>query len=259
MAAVDHRVKVTFVEHYTDSLFRFRVERPEYLKFRAGQFVMIGLEVDGKPIMRAYSITSPEWDEELEFYSIKVPNGPLTSRLQHIKVGDEILLSGRAVGNLLPFSLLQGQRLWLLSTGTGVAPFASILRDEGTYQKFEEVYLTHTCRQAEELQYSKQLVDWVYNDPLCDELAKKQFRYYSSVTRDPDYPRQGRITDLIRSGKLFDDLGIPAGLDPERDRVMLCGSMEFNTELRDMLEEAGFKQTSGRTVGEFLLEKAFVG
>ena len=259
MASVDHHVKVTAVEHYTDSLFRFRVERPEYLKFRSGQFIMLGLEIDGKPIMRAYSITSPEWDEELEFYSIKIQDGPLTSKLQHIKVGDEILLSGRAVGNLLPFSIKQGERLWLLSTGTGVAPFGAILRDELTYQKFGHVYLTHTCRKIPDLQYSQQLADWVYNDPLCDEYAKKQFTYYNSITRDPEHPRQGRITDLIRSGKLFEDLGVEPGFHPDRDRVMLCGSMEFNLEVKDILEEAGLRQTSGRDIGEYVLEKAFVG
>ena len=259
MASVDHRVKVTMIEHYTDSLFRFRCERPPTLKFRAGQFIMLGLEIDGKPIMRAYSITSPEWDEEFEFYSIKIQDGPLTSRLQHIQVGDELLLSGRAVGNLLPFSLRAGARLWLLSTGTGVAPFGSILRDELTYQKFDQIFLTHTCRKVADLQYSEQLAQTVYGDPLCDEYAAKQFHYYNSVTRDPDHPRQGRITDLIRSGKLFDDLGVAPGFDPERDRVMLCGSMEFNLELKAMLEEAGLRQTSGRNIGEYVLEKAFVG
>ena len=259
MAAVDHRVKVTMIEHYTDTLFRFRCERPAHLKFRAGQFIMIGLEVDGKPVMRAYSITSPEWDEEFEFYSIKIQDGPLTSKLQHIQVGDELLLSGRAVGNLLPFSLREGERLWLLSTGTGVAPFGSILRDELTYQKFGNIYLTHTCRKINDLQYSQQLAETVYNDPLCDEYAQKQFHYYNSVTRDPDHPRQGRITDLIRSGKLFEDLGVEPGFNPDRDRVMLCGSMEFNLEVKDILEEAGLRQTSGRNIGEYVLEKAFVG
>ncbi|MAO82517.1 MAG: ferredoxin--NADP reductase [Myxococcota bacterium] len=259
MAAVEHRVKVTLIEHYTESLFRFRVERPEYLKFRSGQFIMIGLEVEGKPIMRAYSITSPEWDEELEFYSIKIQDGPLTSRLQHIKVGDEILMSGRAVGNLLPFSIKPGPRLWLLSTGTGVAPYGAILRDEATYEKFDQIYLTHTCRKIPDLQYSQQLADWVKEDPLCGEYAEKQFHYYNSITRDPSHPRQGRITDLIRSGKLFEDLGVEPGFDPDRDRVMLCGSMEFNLELKEILEAAGLKQTNSKDVGEYVLEKAFVG
>jgi len=217
---------------------------------------MIGLQVDGSPLMRAYSMASPSWDESLEFFSIKVPDGPLTSRLQHIKVGDDILLSEKPVGSLVISSLNRGKRLFMFSTGTGIAPFASIMRDPLTYERFDEVYLTHTCRLVDELQYGVELTTELKEDPLCGEFAS-QFTHYASVTRE-DYHRQGRITTLIESGKLFTDLGIPP-LDPEHDRAMICGSMEMNKDIKALLEERGFKEGAASRPAEYVLERAFVG
>ena len=256
MAVVKEQLEVLSVHHYTDRLFKFRVTRPGSFRFESGQFVMIGMEVDGKPLLRAYSMASPAWDEELEFFSIKVPNGPLTSRLQHIKVGEKILMSGRSVGGLVVKSLLPGRRLFLVSTGTGIAPFASVMRDPETYEKFEEVYLTHTCRLVAELEYGKELTAGLKDDPLCGEYAD-QFTHYTSVTRD-DYPFQGRITDLIESGKLFDDLGIE-GFNPEHDRVMICGSIAMNKDMKAILEARGFTEGARSKKGEFVIERAFTG
>ena len=256
MAAPAHQVRVLSVQHYTDRLFKFRVERPQSFRFQSGQFVMIGLEVDGAPLMRAYSMASPSWDEELEFYSIKVPNGPLTSRLQHIQVGDHILLSARSVGSLVVQSLKPGKRLFLVSTGTGLAPFASIIRDPDTYERFAEVYLTHTCRQVAELSYGKEIVHALQQDPLCGEFAT-QLTHYTSVTRE-DYPYQGRITHLLESQKFFQDLEINA-FDPQNDRVMICGSIEMNRDMKQLLEQQGFTEGSRREKGEFVIERAFVG
>jgi len=257
MAKPTNTVKVVSVHHYTDRLFKFRVTRPRTFRFKCGQFVMIGLEVDGEPLMRAYSVASPAWDEELEFFSIKVPNGPLTSRLQHIKPGDEILIAEKAVGSLVVNSLKPGKRLFMFSTGTGIAPFASIMRDPLTYERFDEVYLTHTCRLVAELEYGKELAAGVLDDPLCGEEACEKFKHYTSVTRE-DYPYQGRITDLIESGKLFTDLGIPA-LDPEHDRAMICGSIEMNKDLKAILEARGLGEGSAKRTGEYVVERAFVG
>ena len=256
MAAVSESLEVLSFHHYTDRLFKFRVSRPKTFRFQSGQFVMIGLTVDDKPLLRAYSMASPAWDEELEFFSIKVPNGPLTSRLQHIKVGDSILLAGRAVGSLVVSSLTPGRRLFLFSTGTGIAPFASIIRDPETYERFDEVYLTHTTRLVAELEYGKELAKGLKDDPLCGDEAHK-LTHYTSVTRD-DYPFQGRITDLIENGKVFKDLGIE-GLNREHDRVMICGSIEMNKDMKAILESRGFEEGSRRQKGEFVIERAFTG
>jgi len=256
MAKADHELEVLSVKHYTDRLFKFRVTRPRTFRFASGQFVMIGLEVDGKPLMRAYSMASPSWDEELEFFSIKVPNGPLTSRLQHIKVGESILMSARPVGSLVINSLKPGKRLFLVSTGTGIAPFASIIRDPETYERFAEVYLTHTCREVAELTYGKELVKELTEDPLCGEFAS-QLTHYTSVTRE-DYPFKGRITHLMENGKFFEDLNIPP-LDAENDRVMICGSIEMNADVQAIVEKNGFAEGTQREKGEYVLERAFVG
>jgi len=256
MAAPSEEVEVLSVHHYTDRLFKFRVKRPRTFRFISGQFVMIGLRVEGKPLMRAYSVASPAWDEELEFFSIKVPNGPLTSRLQHIKVGESILISSRSVGSLVINSLKPGKRLFLVSTGTGIAPFASIMRDPETFEKFEEVYLTHTCRQVAELSYGKELTAALKEDPLCGEFASK-FTHYTSTTRE-DYPFMGRITHLIENEKLFSDLGIPK-LDPAHDRVMICGSIEMNHDMKALLEARDFTEGNQSSKGEYVLERAFVG
>jgi ferredoxin/flavodoxin---NADP+ reductase len=256
MTAPSDQVQVLSVQHYTDRLFKFRVVRPKSFRFQSGQFVMIGLYVDDKPIMRAYSMASPEWDDELEFYSIKVPNGPLTSRLQHIKVGDDILISGRSVGSLVVQSLKLGKRLFLVSTGTGIAPFASIIRDPETYERFDEVYLTHTCREVAELTYGKELVKALQDDPLCSEFTQ-HLVHYTSVTRE-DYPYQGRITDLLENQKFFNDLDIPS-FNTDTDRVMICGSIEMNHDMKVLLESQGFVEGSRREKGEFVIERAFVG
>ncbi|MEM7290078.1 MAG: ferredoxin--NADP reductase, partial [Pseudomonadota bacterium] len=188
---------VTAVEHYTDQLFSFRVSRPKSLRFRSGEFVMIGLVGDnGKPLLRAYSIASPAWDDELEFYSIKVPDGPLTSKLQNIQIGDDVIVRPKPVGTLVLDALIPGKRLFLLSTGTGFAPFASLVRDPETYEKFDEVIVTHTCRDVAELDYSRRLVDALPDDPLIGEFVQGKLKYYPTTTRETS-PTMGRITDLI--------------------------------------------------------------
>ncbi|WP_442915121.1 ferredoxin--NADP reductase [Marinicauda sp. Alg238-R41] len=256
VAAVTHQT-VLSVKHYTDRLFAFRITRPASFRFRSGEFVMLGLEVDGKPLLRAYSIASPSWDEELEFFSIKVPDGPLTSRLQEIQPGDEILLATKSVGTLVLDALMPGRRLYLLSTGTGVAPFASIVRDPETYEKFETVVLTHTTREVAELEYSRELIERVRNDPLVGEAAAGRLIYYPSCTRET-FERQGRITRLIDDGTLFSDIGCPP-FDPAEDRVMICGSIEMIASCRTRVEGAGLSEGSNARPGEFVVEKSFVG
>ena len=250
--------KVTSVTHWTDRLFSFRVERPRTLRFRSGEFVMIGLMGDtGKPLLRAYSIASPAWDEELEFYSIKVPDGPLTSRLQHIKVGDEIILRPKPVGTLVHDALLPGKRLWFLATGTGIAPFASLMREPDTYEKYDQIIMMHTCREVAELDYGRQLVESLKDDPLIGELVGDKLLYYPTTTREP-YPRMGRVTDNLSSGKVFADLGLPP-MDPATDRAMVCGSLAFNVDVKAILEGFGLREGANSEPLEYVVEKAFVG
>ena len=249
---------VTSVRHYTDDLFAFRVTRPASLRFRAGEFVMIGLMSEGekpKPILRAYSIASPVWDEELEFYSIKVPDGPLTSRLQRIQPGDRVIVKSKPVGTLVTDALLPGKRLWLVCTGTGIAPFASLLRDPDVYELFDEVILTHTCRTKAELEYGRELVAALPDDPLVGEHAAR-VRYYPTTTREASR-HEGRVTDLMESGRLAADLGIPA-LGPD-DRVMICGSMALNRQMAGICGAAGLTEGSNARPGGYVVEKAFVG
>lgn len=246
---------VTSVTHYTDRLFQFRMTRPASFRFRSGEFAMIGLLIDGKPLYRAYSIASPSWAEELEFFSIKVPDGPLTSRLQKIKPGDGILMRKKPTGTLVLDALTPGKRLYMFSTGTGIAPFASLIRDPETYEKFEEVILTHTCREVAELQYGFDVVKEAKEDPLVGEYAEKQLIHYTSVTRE-DYAHRGRITDLISSGTLFSDLGVPP-LDPAVDRGMICGSMGMLKDTKALLEGAGLIEGSNALPGQFVVERAF--
>ncbi|MEZ5883996.1 MAG: ferredoxin--NADP reductase [Paracoccaceae bacterium] len=249
---------VTEVTHWTDRLFSFRVSRPQTLRFRSGEFVMIGLLDDkGKPLLRAYSIASPSWDEELEFYSIKVPDGPLTSRLQHIQPGDEIILRPKPVGTLVLDALLPGKRVWFLATGTGIAPFASLMRDPETYEKFEDVVMMHTCRTVEELEYGRQLVENLRNDPLIGELVGDKLKYYPTTTRE-EFHHSGRITDNLSSGKVFEDLGIPP-MDREHDRAMVCGSLAFNKDVMAVLESFGLREGANSEPREYVVEKAFVG
>lgn len=250
---------VTQVEHYTDTLFRFRTARPTSLRFRPGEFVMIGLKGEAKPVLRAYSIASPSWDEQLEFYSIKVEDGALTSRLRAITPGDRVLVGRKPVGTLVTDALKPGKRLYMLSTGTGAAPFASLIREPSTYERFDEAILTHTCRTARELAYTEQLVEAVRSDPLVGEFAAGSLLYFKSLTREtaPD-TAQGRITTLIETGALFEALDRPA-FDPAHDRVMICGSMAMLEDLKAMLEARGFTEGSNARPGEFVVEKAFAG
>jgi len=247
--------RVESVQHWTDSLFSFRVSRPASFRFRSGEFVMLGVMVDGKPLLRAYSIASPIWDDGLDFYSIKVNEGPLTSRLRHIKPGDGLLLGKKSTGTLVLDCLKPGRRLFLISTGTGIAPFASLVRDPETYDKFEEIVLTHTCRHVADLDYGAKLVKDLPNDPLVGEIAPPRLSYYGSVTRE-DYARTGRITTLIENGQFFQDLGI-GGFNPETDRVMICGSMEMIADTRTLVEAAGLEEGSNARPGDYVVEKAF--
>ncbi|MEM6413819.1 MAG: ferredoxin--NADP reductase [Pseudomonadota bacterium] len=249
--------EVLSVHHWTDDLFSFRLTRPASFRFRSGEFVMLGLMVDEKPLLRAYSVACPAWDEGLDFYSIKVQDGPLTSRLQSIKPGDKVLLGRKPTGTLVLDALLPGKRLYLLSTGTGAAPFGSLLREPETYEKFDEVIFTHTCRRVAELQYSEDLVKNLSEDPLVGDIAPSRVTYYSSVTRD-DFPNQGRITTLIESGKFFDDIKMEK-FDPDRDRVMICGSMPMITDTAALCEAAGMKEGSNAAPGVYVVEKAFAG
>lgn len=259
---------VTSVTHHTDRLFSFRVTRPRSLRFRSGEFVMIGLMGDPnpetgkqKPLLRAYSIASPSWDEELEFYSIKVPDGPLTSRLQHIQVGDEIILRPKPVGTLVHDALLPGKRLYFFSTGTGFAPFASLLREPDTYEKYDEVIVTHTCRDVDELSYGRDLIVRIKQDEMMIELLGAEnltkLRYYPTTTREQS-PKMGRITTLIENGIMFSDLGLPP-LDPAMDRAMVCGSLSFNLDIKALMEKSGLKEGANSDPGQFVIEKAFVG
>ncbi|RHZ93565.1 ferredoxin--NADP reductase [Cereibacter sphaeroides] len=249
---------VTSVQHWTDRLFSFRVTRPQSLRFRSGEFVMIGLlDERGKPIMRAYSIASPNWDEELEFYSIKVPDGPLTSRLQHIQPGDQIILRPKPVGTLVLDALLPGKRIWFLATGTGIAPFASLMRDPETYERYEQVIMMHTCREQAELEYGRQLVESLKDDPLIGELVGDKLLYYPTTTRETS-DRMGRITDNLSSGKVFEDLGVPK-MNLEEDRAMVCGSLQFNLDVKTVLESFGLREGANSEPLEYVVEKAFVG
>lgn len=248
--------KVLSVQHYTDRLFRFRMTRPQSFRFRSGEFVMIGLPNAERPIFRAYSIASPAWDEELEFYSIKVPDGPLTEHLQKIQPGDTVLMRKKPVGTLVHDALLGGERLYLFSTGTGIAPFASIIRDPETYERFAQVILLHSCREAAELQYGHDLVEITRNDPLVGEEATAQLVHYATTTRETT-ERMGRITSLIETGKLFEDLGVPP-LNPATDRAMICGSMDMLKDVKAICEAAGLEEGSNSKPGQFVVERAFV-
>ncbi|MEM6342001.1 MAG: ferredoxin--NADP reductase [Pseudomonadota bacterium] len=259
---------VTSVEHWTDRLFSFRVTRPASLRFRSGEFVMIGLMGDPdpktgrqKPLLRAYSIASPSWDEELEFYSIKVQDGPLTSKLQHIQPGDQIILRPKPVGTLVHDALLPGKRIWFFATGTGFAPFASLLRDPETYEKFEDVIITHTCRDLAELDYGKRLINDLKSDELMQELIGEEnlakIRYYPTTTRE-ESAKMGRITTLLENGTVFKDLGVE-GISPETDRGMVCGSLDFNTDIKAILEGFGLEEGANSDPKHYVVEKAFVG
>lgn len=259
---------VTSVQHWTDRLFSFRVTRPASLRFRSGEFVMIGLMGDPdpatgrqKPLLRAYSIASPSWDDELEFYSIKVQDGPLTSKLQHIEPGDEIILRPKPVGTLVHDALLPGKRLWFFATGTGFAPFASLLRDPQTYEDYDQVIVTHTCRDVAELNYGRTLIENLHEDEIMQELLGAEnlakLTYYPTTTRE-ESPKTGRITTLLENGTVFRDLGLD-GISPETDRAMVCGSLGLNTDLKAILEGYGLKEGANSDPQHYVVEKAFVG
>ncbi|WP_371348653.1 ferredoxin--NADP reductase [Ancylobacter sp. IITR112] len=251
-----HTERVLSVHHWTDNLFTFTTTRDPALRFKNGQFVMIGLQVDGKPLLRAYSIASANYEETLEFFSIKVANGPLTSRLQHLKVGDEVIVGRKPTGTLLVDYLVPGRRLYLLSTGTGLAPFMSLIKDPETYEAYEKVILVHGVRTVGELAYQDFIEKELPDNEFFGDMVREKLIYYPTVTREP-YRNQGRITDLITSGKLFTDLGLPP-LDKEDDRVMLCGSPQLLDDMRVILKERGFEEGSTTEPGDFVIEKAFV-
>jgi ferredoxin/flavodoxin---NADP+ reductase len=246
---------VLSVHHWTDRLFTFTTSRDASLRFSNGHFTMIGLRVNGKPLLRAYSIVSPNYEEHLEFLSIKVPDGPLTSRLQHIQVGDTIIVGKKPTGTLVTDYLLPGKRLYLLSTGTGLAPFMSIIRDPEVYERFEHIVLVHGVRQIDELAYHEVLTEHLPAHEVLGDMVKGQLRYYPTVTRQ-SYRNRGRITELIGSGKLFDDLELPS-LSAIHDRVMICGSPAMLRDLKHMLEGFGFKEGNTSTPGDFVIERAF--
>jgi ferredoxin/flavodoxin---NADP+ reductase len=247
--------KVLSVHHWTDRLFTFKTTRDAALRFSNGHFTMIGLRVNGKPLLRAYSIVSANYEDHLEFLSIKVPDGPLTSRLQHIQVGDSVIVGRKPTGTLLIDYLLPGKRLFLLSTGTGLAPFMSIVRDPDTYNKFEQIILVHGVRQKDELAYHDMLVEHLPAHEFLGEMVTSQLRYYPTVTRE-QYKNMGRVTDLIESGKIFEDLDMQM-LDPSEDRVMICGSPAMLKDLKHILETRGFKEGNTSHPGDFVIERAF--
>ena len=249
--------KVTYVKHWTDNLFSFKITRPASFKFRSGEFVMIGLpDISGKPILRAYSIASPSWSEELEFYSIIVENGPLTSKLKNIKINDDIILMPKSTGTLVLDALKPGKRLFLISSGTGFAPFASLIREPETFEKYENVIVTHTCRTVKELQYSKEIIKECETDELIKDFISNKLISYHSTTRE-DYVNQGRITDLISNKTIFNNLKIEEITSD--DRVMLCGSMGLNNDLKEILSNLKLNEGANNNPAEFVLEKAFVG
>jgi ferredoxin--NADP+ reductase len=247
---------VLAVQHWTDDLFSFRATRNPSFRFANGQFTMMGLEINGKPLVRAYSLVSTNYDDELEFFSIKVPDGPLTSHLQHIREGDRILVGKKPTGTLVLDNLLPGRNLYLLSTGTGLAPFMSIIRDPDTYDRHERIVLVHGCRQIAELAYGEQITQALPKHELLGELIREKLIYYPTVTREP-FRHRGRVTDLITNGQLFEDVGLPR-FDPAQDRAMLCGSPDMLKDMKELLEREGFIEGSSGKPGSYVIEKAFV-
>ncbi|WP_426688217.1 ferredoxin--NADP reductase [Rhodanobacter ginsengiterrae] len=245
------------VRHWNDNLFSFRTTRDPGFRFDSGQFVMIGLETEGRPLMRAYSIASASWEEHLEFFSIKVPDGPLTSRLQHLKPGDPLIVTRKPTGTLVLTDLKPGKHLYLLGTGTGLAPFMSIIRDPDTYERFDKIALAHGVRRIEDLAYADYLENQLPQHEYLGELVRDKLIYYPTVTREP-FRHRGRITDAIVDGVMSNATGLPP-LNPATDRVMLCGSPAMLDDLAALLDGRGF-QASPRTraAGDYVIERAFV-
>jgi ferredoxin--NADP+ reductase len=256
MSAISQE-EVTSVHHWTDTLFTFTTTRDAGFRFQNGQFAMIGLEVNGRPLLRAYSMASANHEEQLEFFSIKVPDGPLTSRLQHLKVGDEVLISRKPTGTLTIHDLLPGKHLYLLGTGTGLAPFLSIIKDPETYHRFDKVVLMHGVRQVDELAYREVITEELPTNEYFGENVRDKLVYYPTVTREK-FRNQGRLTDLIRSGRVFEGIGLPP-LDRAVDRVMACGSPAMLKDTCALLDERGFVVSPHiGTPGEYVIERAFV-
>jgi ferredoxin--NADP+ reductase len=255
MSAVNQE-RVLSVHHWNDSLFSFTTTRNAGFRFRNGHFVMIGLEVEGKPLLRAFSVVSANYDEHLEFYSIKIQDGALTSRLQHLQPGQPVLVGRKPTGTLLVDNVKPGKRLYLLATGTGLAPFMSIIRDPETYERFEHVVVAHGVRRISDLGYRNYIENELPSHELVGDVVRQQLLYYPTVTREP-FRNMGRVTDLVESGKMMDDLGLPA-LDPAHDRVMICGSPAMLGDLVKLLEGRGFGEGNTDHQGEYVIERAFV-
>ena len=247
--------KVLEVKHYTDRLFHFKTTRDSGTRFRDGEFLMIGLEVEGKPLLRAYSVASPNYEEYMEWFSIKVPNGPLTSKLQHIKPGDEVITNSKAVGTLVLDNLKQGRNLYMLATGTGVAPFMSLVRGVDTYDHYDNVILLWSTRLVKELAY-KDFLEGLNDHEIWGEITQGKFKFYPSVTRE-DFINTGRITDAMYDGSVYEKLGIEP-FDKEKDSAMICGSMPMNLEFKEYFEKMGCKEGNSQTSGDYVLEKSFV-
>jgi ferredoxin--NADP+ reductase len=255
--AAFNKERITEVHHWNDTLFSFKCTRDPGLRFKNGQFVMIGLEVNGRPLMRAYSIASANYEDQLEFFSIKVQDGPLTSILQKIQVGDELLVSKKPTGTLVLDDLLPGRHLYMLSTGTGLAPFLSLIRDPETYERFEKVVLIHGVRYVNELAYQDLIENVLPNDEIFAELVKDKLIYYPTVTRE-EFRNQGRLTDLITNGKLFEDIGLPR-FDREVDRAMICGSPSMLDDSAALLDQHGLVISARMgDPGDYVIERAFV-
>lgn len=254
--ATQFREKILTVRHWTDRQFSFTTTRDPGFRFLNGQFTMIGIEVEGKPLLRAYSMVSANYEEHLEFLSIKVPDGPLTSRLQHIKVGDELIVNSKAVGTLILENLLPGRHLYMLSTGTGLAPFMSIIKDPTTYERFEKVVLVHGCREVAELAYDHVINEELPNNEFFGEQVKAQLIYYPTVTRQA-FRNQGRVTTLLESGKLASDIGLPP-VNRDDDRIMICGSPDMLRDTKNLVTQWGWTEGHMDSPGHFVIERAFV-
>ena len=250
------REQVTEVHHWTDNLFSFKTTRDKGFRFKSGYFTMIGLEREGKPLLRAYSMASAHYEDELEFFSIKVPDGPLTSLLQHIEVGDEVLVNSKATGTLVEDNLLPGKHLYLIATGTGLAPFLSIIRDPEIYENFDKLILTHGCRYVDELAYRESITEHLPNNEYCGEQVREKLIYYPTVTREA-FHTTGRLTDLLQSGKLCQDIGLPP-INTDDDRFMICGSPSMLKDFTAMLQQRGFRETRQGEIGHYVVERAFV-
>lgn len=250
------REEVTDVHHWTDTLFSFKTTRSPSFRFRNGHFAMIGLEREGAPLMRAYSMASANYEDELEFFSIKVPDGPLTSKLQLIQPGDEVLVNSKTTGSLLPENLLPGKHLYMIATGTGLAPFLSLIRDPEIYDIYDKVVLTHGCRYRDELAYRELITEHLPDHELLGDAVRDKLIYYPTVTRE-SFINTGRLTDLLDGGKLPEDVGLPP-IDPERDRFMICGSPSLLKDLCTLLESRGFEESRHGDPGHYVVERAFV-